>query len=321
MAALVLVSCATERWEPRAKREREAEASASMPPGSVLRVDMKNGPITVQGADIDECRLAAKIQVRATSKEKAKEVADAIQVRLERSTEGLAVVTDAPSLSGIGDYSIALTLTVPRRSVPRLMTGAGDVRLKDIEGAVDAGTSQGDVRIDNVKGDIRAKSFSGEVRCTQIEAATVELYTRGGNMWLDQAKTTSCKAETSDGSVYLADLKTDSLDVQTTDGGIRCQNVAANKLNCTSSNGSVFITWPADGPRSPDVTVNLISGNITFAGITQMSTALDAFTSSGSISAEIPGEKTRPDKLLRTTIGAGGGRLVLTTHEGSITIR
>jgi DUF4097 and DUF4098 domain-containing protein YvlB len=127
--------------------------------------------------------------------------------------------------------------------------------------------------------------------------------------------------ESSDGLVHLAEVQADNVDLHTTNGGIRCQNVAAKKLNCSSSAGSVYITWAPGAPKSPDVTVALTNGSITFVGISDISAVLDAFTNSGPIRAEIPGVASRLDKSLQTTLGEGGGRLMLTTHDGSITIR
>jgi DUF4097 and DUF4098 domain-containing protein YvlB len=323
VAALLLVSCINvERWGPRVRREREVELSASMPPASALHADTKDGSISVQGADAEECRLTAKIQVRAASKEKADEIAEAIQVRLDRSADGLEVVTDAPRLDNIAEYSVSLTLLVPRRAALKLTTGDGQVSVKDIDGPVEARTANGNVQIENVKGDIRSRSYDGAVTCAQIEARNVDLYTSNGNIRLSQAQMTSCTIEGANGLVYLADVQVDSLNVRTGDGGVRCQNVAAQKLDCTSSNGSVYITWPPEGPKSPDITVALTDGSITFVGVTDVSVVLDAFTNSGPIRAELPGiAKGRLGKSFQTTIGAGGGRLMLTTHDGSITIR
>ena len=322
-AALLMVSCNNgEQWGPKVRREREVDASASLPTGSTLRTSLKNGSISVQGTTGDVCRLTAKIEVHATSKQKAKEFADAIQVRLQPASDGLEVVTEAPPTAGLGDLSVSLTLSVPRRTALKLNTGQGEVRVSQIEGAVDVVTSDGDVLIENVKGGVRARSYDGAVTCSQIETGTVDLYATRGDVRLSQANVTTCAIESADGLAYAADVRADSMNLRTTIGGIRCQNVAAQKLNCSSTDGSVFITWAPEAPKSPDITVTLSEGSITFVGITEVSAVLEAFTNSGPIRAKIPGvAKGDSEKSLQAKLGEGGGRLVFTTHDGSITIR
>jgi DUF4097 and DUF4098 domain-containing protein YvlB len=322
-AALLVVSCSNvEHWGPKVRRERQVELSASMQAGSALRVNIRNGPISVQGTDADGCHLTAKIQVHAASKEKAQEFAEAIQLRLQQTSDGLEVITDAPPTGGVGEYSVSLTLSVPRRTSLKLTTGEGELRISNIEGSIEAVTSNGDVQVENIKGDLRLKSYDGAITCMQVGAGAVDLYTTHGDARLSQAKATTCAIESADGLAYAADVQAESMNFRTTSGGIRCQNVAAKKLNCSSSDGSVYITWAPNAPKSPDVTVALTDGSITFVGVAEMSAVLDAFTNSGPIRAKIPGiADGRLDKSLKATLGAGGGRLVFTTHDGSITIR
>ncbi len=322
-AALLIVSCSNvEHWGPRVKREREVELSASLRAGATLRVHSRNGPVTVQGIDGAECRVVAKIQVQAPSKEKAKEFADAIQLRLQPSSDGLELVTEAPPAAGVGEYSVSLALFVPRQSALKLTTRQGLLRIDNIDGSVDAVTSKGDVQIESVKGSIVAKSYDGAVTCTKIQGGTVDLYATKGDIRLSDARVTTCGIESAEGLVYTADTRAESMTLRTSSGGIRCQNVATKKLNCSSTEGSVYITWAPDAPKSPDITVSLTDGHVVFVGITEISAVLDAFTNSGPIRARIPGvAKGDSDKSLQATLREGGGRLVFTTHDGSITIR
>ena len=323
VSLFLVVSCIDiKHWGPRAKRERELELSASLQAGSSFHASTKNGSVSVQGTEADECRVTAKIHAYAVSKEKAEELAEAIQVRLERSGGGVEAIIEAPSSVNNADYSVSLTVAVPRRTALKLTLGDGRVRITNVDGSIKASTANGDVEIENAEGDIHLKSYNGAVTCSQIEGGTLDLYTSDGNIRVLRTKVASCKAESSNGMVYLANVQAESLDLHTSDGGIRCQNVAAKKLNCNSSNGSAFITWAPDAPRSPDITVALADGHITFVGIAGMSAVLDIFTNSGQIHADLPDvPKGGLGKSLQTTLGEGGGRLMFTTHDGSITIR
>jgi DUF4097 and DUF4098 domain-containing protein YvlB len=322
-AVFLVVSCTnTERWRPMAKWERQSKLSAPLPAGSLFRARTRDGSISVEGAATDECRVVATIQTYAASKERAREMAEEIQVRLDPSDDSLSVVIEAPSSVNSANYSVSLNVVVPHRTALRLATGDGKVHVTNVEGSVEATTADGDVTIEKVTGDARLKSSDGSVACSQIEAGVLDLCAYDGSVRVSQAKITSCNAESSDGMVYLADVSAESLDVQTKDGGVRCQNVAAEKLDCHSSAGSVYITWAPDAPKAPDITVALADGHITFVAPPDLSVVVDAFSNSGPIRAKGLGEpKGRNDNSLHAVVGDGRGRLTLTTHDGSITIR
>jgi hypothetical protein len=322
VAALLAVSCNTENWGPRVRRDRQLAVSAPLQSGKTLRAETKDGAISVQAADVKECRLTANIQVHASNKQKAAELADAIQITLRATPDGLETVTDIPRTIDSVDCRIALTLVVPRRTALKLTSGRGAIQVKDVEGPVEANTAKGEVKVETAKGDVNLTSHNGSVTCTRSDSNSIELYSGDGDIWLSESRAVSCNIRGANSSVYLADLHADILDIRTSVGGVRCRNVAAQKLDCSNSEGSVYITWAPDAPKSPDITVAAGDGNITFVGINNVSVVLNAFTKSGHINARIPGiAESRIDKSIQATIGPGGGRLVLSTHNGVVAIQ
>lgn len=269
-------------WSRLVKYERQVELSAALAPGSSLSARTNDGSIHIEGGATDECRLTATIVAHAETEERAQELAEQIDVRLEPSAGGLAVVVDKPTLRN-ARYGVSLAGTVPTRTSLTLVTSDGSVHLANIEGAVDAKTSDGSIRADGIKGDTKLKTSDGSIDCSRIEGET--------------------------------------LDLHTSDGGIRCEDIRVARLSCRTSDGSVHIECAADSPRVMEATVTTSDGSITFAAPPGLSAVVDASVSDGSIHTSLPiTVQGRVGKSLLGTVGAGEGRITLRTHDGSITI-
>ena len=94
-----------------------------------------------------------------------------------------------------------------------------------------------------------------------------------------------------------------------------------SQLQCRTSDGSVHIVCAADAPTVIDARVSTSDGGITFAAPQGLSAVVEASTDDGSIRTALPiTVEGKVDKSLRGTVGAGEGRLILKTHDGSITI-
>lgn len=309
-------------WTRPVKYERQVELSGSLEPGSSLSADTRDGSIHIEGIPTNECRLTATIVARAESEERAQELAEQIDVRLEPSAQGLAVVIDKPSTLRNARYGVSLAGTVPTRTSLELVTSDGSVQLGNIEGTVNARTSDGSIRAEGIKGNTRLKTSDGSIECSRIEADTLDLHTSDGRVKLVDATTKSCKAETSDGSIALTTVRSGTVDLHTSDGGIRCEGISVARLSCRTSDGSVHIECDPDSPKAMDAAVTTSDGSITFTAPPDLSAVVDASVSDGSIHTALPiTVQGKVGKSLMGTVGAGEGKITLRTHDGSITIR
>jgi len=309
-------------WNLTAKYERQVELSAPLEPGSTFSAETRDGSITLEGTAEAECKLLATICVHASTEEKARELCEQIQARLEPTGPALKVVIEKPSVIRNARYGVSLAGTVPTQTNLTLITSDGSVHLANIEGTIDAKTSDGSIQAERIKGDTRLKTSDGRIQCARVEAETLDLHTSDGSIKLEDIGTTSCTAQTSDGSITLANVRTESLVLRTSDGGIRCQGIATSRLNCRTSDGSVHIECAADAPNVIDATVTTSDGSIAFTAPQGFSAVVDASTKDGSIHTALPiTVEGKVGKSLHGTIGAGEGRLVLKTHDASITIQ
>jgi len=309
-------------WSQSARYERQVELSAPLIPGSAFAAETRDGSITLEGVESAECRLVATIRAWAKTEEKAEELGEQIEVSLAQTAEGLEVVIDAPKVIRNAHYGVSLNGSVPTQTNLRLVTSDGSVQLANFEGTVDATTSDGSVDAERITGDTRLKTSDGRIQCAEVDADTLELHTSDGSIKMQDVGTVNCTARTSDGSITLTNVRAESLELRTSDGTIRCEGIATARLNCRTSDGSVHIECTPDAPTVMDASVTTSDGSITFTAPPGLSAVIDASTSDGGINTTLPITVTgKVDKSLHGTIGAGEGRLVLRTDDGSITIK
>ena len=306
----------------KAKYEKEVELSAPLTAGSSFAADTRDGSIAIHGIETGECKVLAKIVVHARTEERAQELAEQVEVRLEPAGAGLKVVTDGPHTTGNTWYSVSLDVKLPVQTRLTLTTGDGAVHVKDITGAVDARTSDGSIEAEAIKGNVKLNTSDGHITGTRLETEMLDVHTNDGSIKITDASAKTCTAKTSDGNVTLADVRADSVSANTGDGAIRCQRLAADRLECHTSDGLIHIDYAQDAPKAPNVTATTSSGGITFTAPPGLSAAIDASTGDGSIHTSLPITiEGKVGRSLTGRVGDGEGKIHLRTHDGSITIR
>ncbi len=302
--------------------EREVELSAPMAAGSSFSAETRDGSIKIQGVETSDCKVLAKIVAHARTEERAQELAEQVQVRLEPAGAGLKVVTEGPHTSGNTWYSVSLDVQVPVQTNLALGTNDGSVQITGITGDVDARTSDGSIEAETLKGNAKLRTSDGNITAVRLEAGTLDVHTNDGTIKMSDTSAKTCTAKTSDGNITLTDVRADSITADTGDGAIRCQRIAADRLDCRTSDGSIQIDYAPDGPKSPTVTATTSSGGIAFTAPPELSAAIEASTDDGSIHTSLPiTVEGKVGKSLTGKVGGGEGKIRLRTHDGSITIR
>ena len=324
---LVLLACTScivinaGDWDG-ARYEKEVELSAPLAAGSSFSAETGDGSIKVQGIETSDCKMLAKIVAHARTEERAQELAEQVEVRLESTGAGLKVVTEGPRTMGNTWYTVSLEVKVPVQTGLVLGTDDGSVHIAGITGDVDARTSDGSIEAETIKGNAKLRTSDGSITGTRLEAGTLDLHTNDGGIKISDASAKSCTAKAADGNITLTDVRADSIAADTGDGAIRCQRVAADRMDCHTSDGSIHIDYAPDAPKAPTVTATTSSGGITFTAPPGLSAAIEASTGDGSIHTSLPiTVEGKVGKSLSGTVGGGAGKVHLRTHDGSITIR
>ncbi|UCG57608.1 MAG: DUF4097 family beta strand repeat protein [Phycisphaerales bacterium] len=305
-----------------ARYERQVTLSAPLQPGSAFAAQTSDGSITVEGAQVTECNVIATIVARAMTEEAARELAEAIKIKLEPTANGLATKIEKPLYKRNRNFSVSFDVTTPDRTDLQLTSSDGSVKVADIAGKVEAKTSDGSISVEDTNGDAKLRTSDGSITCTKATAGSLELHTSDGSIRILQSSAETCDAHTSDGNITVTEVKGDNLILRTSDGGIKCRDITAGRLNCRTSDGPVHIQYAKDVRGPLDVRATTSDGSITFVGPAGLSAVFDAYTSDGSIHTELPIAVTgKIGKSLRGTIGTGEGKVYLKTGDGSITIK
>ncbi|MEN6425384.1 MAG: DUF4097 family beta strand repeat-containing protein [Phycisphaerales bacterium] len=292
-----------EGCDTMARCERVVPLSAPLEPGSSFSAETGDGSISLEGTETSECTLTAAIVAHARTEERAQELAEQIDVRLEPAGKGLRVNIDRPSVIRNAWFSVSLRGTLPARTDLTLSTSDGAIDVANITGAVQARTSDGSIEVRDIEGDAKLRTSDGSVTGTRMKAQTLDCHTSDGRIQLSDVTAAALTADSSDGSITIEILRADSTDVRAIDGTIR-------------------IEYTPDAPKALNVSATASDGSITLVTPPGVSAAIDASTNDGSIETDLPiTVQGKVGKALQGTVGGGEGRIHLRTSDGSITIR
>lgn len=166
MGCYINIGC----W-PRARFERTEQLSAPLASGSTLIAETDVGSITVTGLDVTDCNVTATICVKASTEEKAKELADQIKIELDRDGKTLMVKTKKPRAKRYCSISISFNITLPKQTNLQLESDVGEIRVSDITGEIKAGTDVGKITCKEISGDTDLKADVGNVKVVYSKTA------------------------------------------------------------------------------------------------------------------------------------------------------
>jgi hypothetical protein len=168
-----------------------------------------NGGLKIEGWDRDSILIKAKVQVRARSEEKAREIISEIDIE----TSGNKISADGPKFWGSDkSWSVSFSLMVPIKSNLKLTAMNGGISIQDINGRINAKTLNGGIALEKIAGDVDVNTLNGGI--------TAEL---DGDRWEGRG-----------------------LEAKTTNGGIKVEvpeNYSAD-LEASTINGGIHIDFP-----------------------------------------------------------------------------
>lgn len=316
--------------------------------GSVLHLQVPRGDITVQAEPAPSVQIVATQVVYATTREAAQRLAEQTQLRLEAVPDGwrLAPLDRLP-------HDLNLDVHAFQQLALDAKTGHGNLRVKDLTGALTLSAAQGKVDIENagdsvrlelVRGDARISGVQGNLSVTgrgeQLEIADVrgttlvagEFY---GPIRLRQlARTVTFTSSRT--SLHLAALPGQlvldsgqlelsggsgdfSLDTRNKD--IQLERVSGS-LHISNRYGDVTVRFE-QSPRYP-ADIETTSGNIEVILPASAHCVLEAHANKGEVVNEFghPSPVRIGENMsLSGVLGSGGPKVTLTTTYGTIRIR
>lgn len=149
--------------------------------------------------------------------------------------------------------SVNYELTVPSNVQVDGYSNAGDIRLSDIDGAVDVNSSAGEVVAANMSGTLRLSSSAGDVR-VDGSLGSLDLSTSAGDVIVKNSTARVAKAESSAGDVQFSFANApDSIEATSTAGDVVVnvgRSASGYAVDASASAGDTKVAIKTD-PESP----------------------------------------------------------------------
>ncbi|TMQ57170.1 MAG: DUF4097 domain-containing protein [Candidatus Eisenbacteria bacterium] len=248
--------------------------------GGSIRIQDKNGRLTVEGWPRNEVRIEITRNVRAEDKAKAERLMKELRADVEVRNGRIDIVSHFPKRRetiGIWDIlgrkvaslQISYYVQVPAETDLMLGTTNGEVRVHGVKGRVEATTTNGDIRVGDVRGGVTLATTNGEIELTGM--------------------TGEAAARTTNGSV-VAEVRgvspTGGIDLMTTNGNVEAYfpNDLKAAVEAVTTNGRVAITFPITSRGV--MTSKSIRGTINGGGAT-----ISLATTNGNVEVRRLGER------------------------------
>ncbi|HET9227656.1 MAG TPA: DUF4097 family beta strand repeat-containing protein [Thermoanaerobaculia bacterium] len=220
--------------------------------GGELRVENRNGGITVEAWDRNEVRVEAIKQVKAGSAEKAREGLKLLRIEVQPTAGSVQILTKYPKNQGDGlldwitgdslSMSVTYKIKAPRELVSNLLSTNGGIRLVGTQGRADLATTNGGVTVENASGNIRLRSTNGGLHVKNASGSLDGVTTNGGITAHLTEVDGDISLRTTNGGVTLQlpeDLRA-TVDIATSNGGIHSDlDVAGGEKTRKSLTGEI----------------------------------------------------------------------------------
>lgn len=319
LAALPLTSQAAEKRFDR---------SFQVTPGGTLTVDANSSDITIKGTDQDR----VEVHVIVTGSQGA---VDSVTTDAQASADGVKVTVKRHfSLRGmVGVFDSKIQITVPNRYDLDLDSAGGDISVAGVQGSVNGTTAGGDVRLASVTGNVKVHTSGGDIDVQDLSGDN-ELRTTGGDVTL-RTVTGNSRVDTTGGDIRLEHLK-GSIQASSGGGDILATDVRGDSV--LKSTGGDIRAQGMDGrieagTTGGDITTELLGanrgidahttgGDITLRLAADIKGTLDASSTGGSVSSELPVTVTRGrESELQGPINGGGPTIRARTFGGNIKLK
>jgi len=293
-AQLLTLQLASGRWQglygfgkdhrsDRSAYERTENFSIPLTSGSKLELRNSNGRIAIAGADIEECRVVAKVRVKVPDVVKAKELAEKVNINIAPSAGKLFVAVDRSEVPKRYEVTVDFDIVARKQLDLLVQNNNGPIAVTNLSGQLDASTNNGAVTAFRVAGSLR-------------------LHTNNGKIIVIGSALTHGKFDVNNGQ-------------------ITCSRVSGD-LDLKVGNGQADVSYAADAPGALNLEIKVDNGNIRFTPPADLSAVVEATTEIGSIASDLPlTGKGSLGKIAKGTIGKGEGKVRLETNIGSITIK
>ncbi len=158
----------------RAKYERTETLQASITTISNLVAKTCYGSIKIEGADVDECNIIARIRVNASTEEEAQAISEEVKIEIEEIGKTLNITVNKPPLKKNRSVCVNFDITIPQKMNVECKSSYGKIKVADIKGNVKANTSYGGISANRIEGTVDLSTSYGVINCNDIVSQKIE---------------------------------------------------------------------------------------------------------------------------------------------------
>jgi DUF4097 and DUF4098 domain-containing protein YvlB len=274
--------------------ERRFEKKFAVTPGGTFRLETDAGSVSIVGTSSSEVAVVADIRGSE------KDVRD-FEITANQTDNGVEVKGRGPQSHWFfwnwHELDIHYTINLPHEYAVRVNTSGGDIDVHSIKGSVQGETSGGDILLADIEGEVAMNTSGGGIRAEKVKG--------------------DLRTETSGGDIAITSV-VGSVDVSTSGGGIRVSDVEG-KVRAETSGGDVTVKVVGS---NRGVFAETSGGNIDLYLNNDMAATIDASTSGGEVSCDLPltisgkFDETR----IRGSLNGGGNTIHASTSGGNVRI-
>ncbi len=311
-----------------------------------------SGEVHIEGTSEKQIEVHIEKRVNAASDDTARQADDASPVEIVREGSDYVVRVNYNNSQRRVSVHADLDIHVPRGASVRIDGKRGDVRVRDIAGAVTLNVERGDVDVQDVDGKMKLDIRRGSVTVEHIKGG-VEMDGAGSDVQISDVDGDVVVRGEYTGSIMFASLKSlhwssnrTELEVGKLPGKV---DLSSGWLTITEPEGGVTVRTSSkdvhvvdfDGPvqitdrdagveletsKTPVGAINVEnkSGKIEVSLPQSGKFQVDASARSGEVYSEFSGVETHHDNnngTMTGTVGSNGATVKLNTTYGSISLR
>lgn len=231
-----LANCRRDGGWDRRERYCEIRQVRMAAPGGTITVDgLRNGGVSVYGADRDSLIVKTRIQAQGRTQDEARTLANKVRTVIRGSN----IQAEGPRTDDDDSWwSASLVIWAPRRSDLRLSAQNGPVSVDDISGDMELETHNGPLALRGLSGNVRARTSNGPMSITLT-----------GSKWTGSG----LDAETNNGPLSL-----------------RVPDGYSAHLEAGTNNGPMSLGFPVTvvGRLGKNISTDLGSGGTTIRAVT-----------------------------------------------------
>lgn len=295
-------NCCHNSGNLRAQLQKDVTLEQDMPAGGSFSIDTRHGDITVRGGQTEKCVVRTRVKIRAVDDEKARQVAEQLELALENNDGGMAVVSNL--LGSYSDYSVYFDydVTVPGQTELVLRTTHGKIECEDIKGCVTASTTHDPIVCSNIIGDVKLNTTHDPVRLNNV-TGKIEAVTSH-----DPIELISCAGPMS---------------LQTTHDRVTCRDILCKQLNVRTSHDNVEVAYSKETTGQVEANIVTTHGNITFDLPDGFAGEVGMSTTHGRVHTDVPMmvKGAFSEGRMSGSVGQGRGKVNLSTTHGNVYLR